>query len=167
MFSVGVVVDRTGVLTSKNGKKFISVKFSDLQKFDREKVRKSMAQTLGPDSAKIQMNKLYNKNMYRVITIMCFGDSAVKIAKVCLPGTVMAVIGPKFMPAKAGQNEDQHLTYTIESDANLVQIGYCFDYDVCKGQDSNPRTPSVKCPCIQFVNKSVERMCDRHKLEVT
>jgi hypothetical protein len=36
---VAVVVDRSGVLTSKAGKKFVSFKISDLQKYDREKVR--------------------------------------------------------------------------------------------------------------------------------
>lgn len=39
IFTVGVVVDRSGVLTSKAGKKFVSFKISDLQKYDREKVR--------------------------------------------------------------------------------------------------------------------------------
>ena len=34
-FTVGVIVDRSGVLTSKAGKKFISFKVSDLQKYDR------------------------------------------------------------------------------------------------------------------------------------
>jgi hypothetical protein len=38
-FTVGVVTDRSGVLTSKNGKKFISIKLSDLEKYDRVKVR--------------------------------------------------------------------------------------------------------------------------------
>lgn len=113
------------------------------------------------------MGKLYNKNMYRVVNIMCFSDSSAKIHKICHPGTIMAIIAPKFMAAKPGVNDEQQLTFTIESEANLVQIGYSYDYDVCSGQDSNPRTPSVKCPCITFVNKSVEKLCDRHKLEVT
>ena len=72
-------------------------------------------------------------------------------------------MSPKFMPGKA---DEPLLSFSIESDNSIIQIGYSFDYDVCKGQDSNPRTPSVKCPCITFVNKSVEKMCDRHKLEV-
>ena len=110
------------------------------------------------------MAKLYNKNMYRVINVMCFGDHAGKVHKVCQPGSIIAVLNPKFMVAKTG-NEESLNTYTIESDSHLVLIGYSFDYDVCRGEDSNPRTPSVKTGCINFVNKSVEPLCDRHKLE--
>lgn len=77
------------------------------------------------------MAKLYNKNMYRVINVMCFGDAASKIHKMCQPGTVLAILSPKFFPSKAG--EEQLLSFTIDSEKNLVQIGYSFDYDVCKG----------------------------------
>ena len=52
------------------------------------------------------MNKLYNKNMYRVVNIMCFGDSATKVFKICVPGNVVALLQPKFMPAKPGASED-------------------------------------------------------------
>jgi len=40
---VGVVVERSGVLQSKNGKRFMTFKVSDLEKFDLQKVRKSIA----------------------------------------------------------------------------------------------------------------------------
>jgi hypothetical protein len=43
IYTIGVVVDRSGVLASKNGKKFMSFKLSDLQKYDMAKVRKSFA----------------------------------------------------------------------------------------------------------------------------
>ncbi len=72
-------------------------------------------------------------------------------------------MSPKLLPAKP---DDQLVSFSIDSDSNIIQIGYSFDYDVCRGEDSNPRTPSVKSPCITFVNKSIESLCDRHKLEV-
>jgi hypothetical protein len=109
------------------------------------------------------MARLYNNNMYRVLNIMCFGDSAPAVFKLCQPGVVMALIAPKFMPAKG---EESLWSYAIDSEQSFLQIGYSFDYDICKGQDSNPRTPAVKAQCYTFVNKAVEKLCDRHKLQV-
>jgi len=43
IYTVGVVVERSGVLQSKNGKRFMTFKVSDLEKFDLQKVRKSIA----------------------------------------------------------------------------------------------------------------------------
>lgn len=69
------------------------------------------------------------------------------------------------MPAKPGQSDEmQHLSFSIDSESHLLLIGYSFDYDVCRGLDSNPRTPQVKLACMSFVNKAVEKLCDRHKL---
>ena len=56
-------------------------KVSDLQKYDREKVIKSF-DTVASESAKIQMSKLFNWNMYRVIDIIIFGDTAYKAFKI-------------------------------------------------------------------------------------
>lgn len=165
MFSVGVCVDKSGVMSSKNGKKFLSFKITDLQKHDRELVRKSLSK-MTPESAKIQMSKLFNPNMYRVINLMCFSENAAKIHKLLQIGSVYAIIAPKYMPAKPGDHQTQLYTYTIDNENNLVQLGYSQDYDVCKGQDSNPRTPAVKTNCCTFVNKSIEKLCDRHELQV-
>lgn len=55
--------------------------------------------------------------MYRVINMMCFGDGAIKIHKACLPGTVVAIISPKFMAAKPGLNEEQYISFSIDSDS--------------------------------------------------
>ena len=39
IYTVGVVVERSGVLSSKSGKRFMSFKVSDLEKYDMQKVR--------------------------------------------------------------------------------------------------------------------------------
>lgn len=80
-------------------------KVSDLEKYDREKVRKSL-ENISAETAKIQISKLYNKNMYRVIDVMCFGESAHKVFKITQPGTIVALLNPKFMPAKPGMNTE-------------------------------------------------------------
>ena len=37
-------------------------------------------------------------------------------------------MSPKFMPGKA---DEPLLSFSIESDNSIIQIGYSFDYDVC------------------------------------
>jgi hypothetical protein len=160
-FSVAVVVDRGGVQQTKNGKKYVCLKLTNLEKYDRERVRKSFG-AMSSESAKMQINKLYNNNMYRVVSIMCFGDSAGPVHKSSVPGTVVALIGPKFFASKPGAETQKHTTFLVDNVSQLVPIGYSFDYNICCGQDSNPRNPHAKTPCYNFVNSSVEKMCDRH-----
>jgi len=57
--------------------------------------------------------------MYRVLNIMAFGDIAVSVHRICRPGSIIAVMNPKFMAPKPGS--DQNLvTYTIDSDKSLI-----------------------------------------------
>ena len=78
---MGVVVDRSGVLQSKNGKRFMTFKVSDLEKFDLQKVRKSIA-SQSAESQKTHM-KQFNSNGYRVVSLMVFGDQASACHKRC------------------------------------------------------------------------------------
>ena len=96
---------------------------------------------------------------------MAFGDFSVQVHKICQPGTVLALLQAKPLPPRPG-SDDNPLSFTIDSLASLIPIGYSADFDICRGQDSNPRTPSVKVDCAEFVNKSVEKVCERHKFEM-
>lgn len=49
-FTIGVIVDRIGVLTSKGGKKFTILKLSDLVKYDMSKVRAHLARQFPKDT---------------------------------------------------------------------------------------------------------------------
>lgn len=46
-------------------------------------------------------------------------------------------------------------------------IGYSEEYDICKGRTQNTFKPGSMetFQCKAFLNKSVENICDRHKLE--
>jgi len=57
--------------------------------------------------------------MYRVVNIMAFGDSVVKVHSICRPGSIVAVMNPKFMPPKPG-SEQNLVTYVIDSEKSLI-----------------------------------------------
>ena len=48
-FTIGILVDKSRVLESKNGKKFIILKFSDLVKYDMSKVRQVLQKEFKDD----------------------------------------------------------------------------------------------------------------------
>lgn len=87
---MAVVVDRSGVQTAKNGRKYITVRVSDLQKYDRQKVTKSL-EGLSESESKAQI-RAFNKNMYRVGSLMAFGDSSVQVHRICQPGAIIAIL---------------------------------------------------------------------------
>lgn len=62
----------------------------------------------------------FNNNGYRVVTIIVFGDQATACSKKCQPGAVLAVLNPKVLAPKP----DQAQGFSIESETNLVPIGY-------------------------------------------
>ena len=59
---------------------------------------------LSADTAKSLM-KFYNKNMYKVISIMAFGDFAAKVHKICQPGSIIAILNPKYMAPRPGTTD--------------------------------------------------------------
>jgi hypothetical protein len=79
-------------------------------------------------------------------------------------GTVVAVLNPRKMDSKPDPNGKQGTTYTIDSEHSISNLGYSRDYDVCNGMSENPTTKVRYC-CSHFVNKTVEKECERHQLE--
>lgn len=62
-FTIGVVTDKSQVITGKTGKKFSILKISDLTKYDLNKL-KAMNEAGAPDDAKMAM-KAYTANGYK------------------------------------------------------------------------------------------------------
>ena len=48
-YTIGVIVDKIGVLTSKGGKKFTIIKLSNLVKYNLPKVKKYLEGVFGSD----------------------------------------------------------------------------------------------------------------------
>lgn len=108
--------------------------------------------------------KAYTANGYKNISFMSFGEAAPFALKL-RPGTVIAVISPKLMPKK--DDTDHGFSFCIDGEAQLLVIGYSEDYDVCKASTKSLNRPGSMetFQCRAFLNKSVENMCDKHKME--
>ena len=95
---------------------------------------------------------------------MSFGDAAPKVMNI-RPGTVILVVNPKMMPKK--ENNEHGHSFCIDGEAQVMLIGYSEDYDVCKGTTRSVNRPGSMetFQCRTFLNKSVENICDKHKME--
>jgi len=78
---------------------------------------------------------------------------------------MIGLLNPRVMQNKAGAEQDHGTSFCIESEASFLQIGFAADFDVCRGHSVKPNT-SENVPCYNFVNGSVERLCERHKFEL-
>ena len=63
---------------------------------------------------------------------MAFGDFAVQVHRICQPGAVLALLQAKSLPLRPG-TDDNPFSFTIDSVASLVPIGYSADFDICRG----------------------------------
>ena len=103
-FTVGVVVDRIGVLTSKGGKTFSILKLSDLVKYNMKRVKEFYARQFPNDQEGLkQALKSYNSDGYKTISVMAFNESTLP-AKNIKSGTVIAVMNPRMMPPSNQQS---------------------------------------------------------------
>jgi len=128
-FTVGVVVDKVGVLTSKSGKSFSILKLSDLVKYDQVKVRKFLEDEYKGDPAGFkQAFKSFTRNGYKSLSFMAFGDTAMSVQKITC-GTVIGVLNPRLMQdsqavGAKSQKDSNALSFVIESDNAILKIGY-------------------------------------------
>lgn len=121
-FTVGVVVDRIGVLNSKGGKTFSILKVSDLVKYNMARVKEHLGRQFKNDQESLKHAlKAFNPDGYKTISIMAFNECAVP-AKNIGSGTVVAVLNPRLMPpsksstAAGGDGKaDQGLTFCIDT----------------------------------------------------
>lgn len=85
--------------------------------------------------------KAYTPNGYKNLSFMSFGDASSKMHQI-RPGTVIAVINPRLMP-KRGDSEHSN-SFCIESEAQVMLIGYSEDYNVCNARTANTRPGSLE-----------------------
>jgi hypothetical protein len=75
-FTIGVIVDISAPLQSKNNKKYRAIKVSDLVKYDIFKVKKHLEKTYSQDKDGYKMaEKSFNSNGYKVLKIMVFDEA--------------------------------------------------------------------------------------------
>lgn len=110
-----------------------------------------------------QSLKAYTANGYKNLSFMAFGDAAPNMLNI-RPGTVIAVINPRLMPKRG---DERGYSFCIDGEAQVMLIGYSEDYDVCKAATKSVNRPGSmeSFQCRSFLNKAVENICDKHKME--
>ena len=165
-----MIVDRVGVLTSKGGKTFSILKISDLVKYDMKKVREYYGRQYVNDQDGLkQALKSFNSDGYKTISIMAFNESALP-AKNINSGTVIAVLNPRLLPqnnkcASDADKAHQSLTFCIDTIDAVIQIGFSRDFNICVRESQHPVTHKTM-QCYNFVNTSVEKICEKHRAEL-
>ena len=107
-FTVAVIVDKIGVLTSKSGKKFTILVLSDLVKYDLNRVKKHLTQEYGKDQEGLkQALRSFNRDGYKTISVMVFGEAAALDAKNINSGTVIAALNPRLMSPNSSSGSDK------------------------------------------------------------
>jgi hypothetical protein len=73
-FTIGVIVEKTGVTTTKSGKDICRFRVSDLQKYDMSKVKPALVSQFKQDALGMKAAlKAYNSSAYKVYTFLVFG----------------------------------------------------------------------------------------------
>ena len=131
-FTVGIIVDRIGVLTSKGGKKFTIIKISDLVKYNMSRVKEHLGRQWGKDEESMkQALRAYNSDGYKTITLMCWGESALP-AKEINSGTIIAIMNPRLMPPSShNEKASQGVTFCIDTIDSVLKIGFSKDFNIC------------------------------------
>lgn len=148
-----------------------------MEKYDLNKVKAHLSQGLEKDIRekkcdKNEVNTLmksYTRNGYKIATFICFGEAA-KFISEYRSGTIWAIINPRVLPPKSS-DQNYGYTFSIDNEQQLMMIGYSEEYGICAG-NSNTNTvtqhntfDAKKTQCRLFLNKSVETLCDQHKIE--
>mmetsp|Transcript_18862 Transcript_18862/g.25582 ORF Transcript_18862/g.25582 Transcript_18862/m.25582 type:complete len:173 (+) Transcript_18862:619-1137(+) len=158
-FTVGVIVDKIGVLTSKGGKKFTILKISDLVKYNMNRVKDSLLKTYASDQDGFkQAMRSFNSDGYKTFSLMAFNESALP-AKNLPSGTVIAILNPRLLPANTSSEKQQGVTFAMDTIDAVVEIGFSRDFNICLRTTVHP-VSQKEIPCHRFVNTSVEKICE-------
>lgn len=135
-FTIGVVVEMSRPITSRNGKQFAIMKLSNLVKYDTHKVKKHLAEEYKEDKDAYKMaEKSFNTNGYKCMKVMIFNELTQKVSKLQI-GTVIGLLNPKCMKPTV----DNGFAYTYDFEAQLFKIGFSEDFSLCKGYTDKVNT---------------------------
>ena len=126
MFTVAVIVDKSSMRTSQNGKGYMFMIVSDLERLDSLKLQRQMETTYKGNRDEFKAAMKSYSNGYKIAKFMSFGDSAKKTLDL-LPGTVIAMTAPRqprlsLTPSMAAQNTLSRLPTIIGASVSRVTL---------------------------------------------
>jgi len=131
-FTVGVLVEKSGVRKSKTGKTFVILSFTDLQKYDLAKLKKAYARE---DEIKtLKEIKKHFENGYKVAKVFVFGECA-HTAHLIPVGSVLGILNIKAMGQHGSGGESEGgQAYIVDNEKQFLKIGVSYDLGTCKGR---------------------------------
>lgn len=135
LFTVAVIVEKSTMRTSQNGKGYMFFIVSDLERLDTLRLQKEMEAIFKGDRDQIKGAMKSYSNGYKISKFMAFGDAAKKTLDL-KAGTIVAFINPKKLdPNKASLGEKQKgpTTFCIDNENQVLPLGLSRFYDVCAG----------------------------------
>lgn len=116
-FTVGTVVEVQGPETGRNGKTFLTFKFSNLVKYDMSRLRKNVLdnpKALTSQQSMKQASRSFNLDGYKTLRVIVFKDELCK--KVAEKIGVVGMVVCLSKLSRLDYSENSGLTYRIESE---------------------------------------------------
>jgi hypothetical protein len=134
LFTVAVIVDKSAMRTSQNGKGYMFLIVSDLERLDTLRLQKEMEAIFKGDREQVKAAMKSYSNGYKIAKFMAFGEAA-KNALDLKAGTIVAFLNPKKLdPSKANPADKQKATtFCIDNQNQVLPLGLSRFYDVCSG----------------------------------
>ena len=105
------------------------------------------------------------------LTVFLFGHAYGKYCRSCIPGKVVALLGPKLLPSsrkdnKSNQHNDYPVSFAVYETAHLQIVANARDYGTCKASVRVKQTDgswSSNGQCKHHVDKRISDFCEQHR----
>ena len=99
------------------------------------------------------------------VSVLMFGDVYSTFCRSCLPGKVVALVAPKLLPPKNG--DDTSISFSVSHQSQFQMVGTARDYGVCKSSNVRAKQPdgswTANGRCKNYIDKRKCEYCDVHR----
>jgi hypothetical protein len=107
------------------------------------------------------------------LSVMLFGSVYSQFCRVCTPGTVVALVCPRLMPNRDGDNKSNNFATTVlfsaQNDEQLRVVAQARDFGTCQAKsfvkisNSSGGQSTVAKPCKNVIDKREGEYCAMHR----
>jgi hypothetical protein len=101
-----------------------------------------------------------------IVTVFLFGDVYGKYNNSCLPGMVIGLIDPSFVPHNPNHSaKDNVISFSVSDQRQFLLVATARDFGLCKGVIKFKRQDGrlTECACKQHVDTRNGPFCDKHR----
>lgn len=102
-----------------------------------------------------------------IVTVFLFGDAYSRNCKICVPGTVIALLNPSIVPPKennSSKGNSNSLSLSVGDQRQLLPVAKARDYGICKGVSKSKRPDGrlTEHSCKNHVDTRQGHFCRKH-----